>query len=300
MKNIDILRKKIYINIMKNSKIKRFFIVLLIFLISSNFFGCFDNAKINILNADLDDVIQKIELLENISKDYDENDYIKRTMIYIRCKKYDSLQWTVLGGKLRNDFEGYVAQKQGETNLQELQYISYIIDPITETQIDFLHMFATMNLVFIDTQLGDLGGWGGDLCQLVKEVSNQTLTDKQLENLIRQKFNHESSFNSQDLLADIDAVNIINQYGKQSQKSISKAMKNYYEYNSQEMRVENFKNYLFGEATNTNFDEKCTMLFDRLKNNSGIRELCNSYEIDFETNQKEFELCIKVFANFFE
>ena len=246
------------------------------------------------LNAD-------VAMLESISKDYNENSFSKRTLVYVRCKRYNDTSWNTLGGTLESDFENYVENNQGEKELEYLQTKEFFIDTATKQNIDFIHYFATMNLQIVNTNFGDLGGFGGDLCQLVKELKELNISDVELlEETAKSKFNGQSSFGTEDLLADIDAVNTINIYNNLSgdNKKIANAMLTYYTNLTQHQRLNAFCQNIFGDNINLSYNDKCTYLFNRLKNNYLINYLCNTYGISFNNNQTEFEICIRLFTSY--
>ena len=126
----------------------------------------------------------------------------------------------------------------------------YLLDPINRynkdrpylTQIDLIHMFATMdgtyknnggNVLFKDNESKDLVGWFGDLATFCKDVENNTqgkpgVLDKKYQReswyeknpvdfgefieMVDENGNPKSSVGTQDLIADIDAMNIVRVY----------------------------------------------------------------------------------------
>ena len=286
-------------------KIKKCKILLILFL----FLMCFGLVGCDLSNPStkseeliaLESLSTDVAMLESISKDYNENSFSKRTLIYVRCKRYNDTSWNTLGGTLENDFEDYVTNNDIESELEYLQTKELFVDTATKQNVDFIHYFATMNLEIINTTLGDLGGFGGDLCQLVKELKELNITDAQLlEETAKIKFNGQSSFGTEDLLADIDAVNTICIYNNltESNKTIANAMLTYYTNLTQQQRLSTFCQNLFGDNINLNFNDKCTYLFNRLKNNYFISYLCNTYGINFNDNKTEFNICINLFTSY--
>ena len=281
-----------------------------IFLIIFAFFMCFGLFGCDLSNPSLkttqqvalESLVKDIEELENISKSYNENKFSERTLIYVRSKKYNDDSWNTLAGALEEDFENYVEIHQGEKNLSYLQTKDFFADTATIQNIDFVHLFATMNMELKGTTLGDLGGYGGDICQLVKELKDLNIQDTQLlEQTAKNKFNGQSSFGSEDLLADIDAVNVINIYNNSTEnaKTIANCMLTYYTNLQQEQRLNLFCENLFGAKLNSTLSEKCDYLYTRLKNNYLLSYLCDDrYGINFNTNRQEFEICIRLFVEY--
>ena len=283
-----------------NKKFK-FIITLFVIILCASLMGCnLINPDETIKQIELQNIINDINRLEVISKNYNVENFNDRVLIYIRCKRYSTNQWNLLGGTLETDFESYVTTNQNGIDLSYLQTKEFFVDPITMKNIDFIHMFATMNLQLKNEMYGDLGGFGGDICQLVSDLSILDIdNENDLINEAKTKFNGISSFGYEDVLADIDAVNIINVYNdlQNDKKLISKSIETYYSNLSQKKRLSSFSNYLFGN-TNLSAEDKCENVLNRLKSNILITKLCQTYNIDFEQNEKEFNICINLFVNY--
>ncbi len=236
--------------------------------------------------------------LEALSKQYNQTNYISRVVIYIRSSKYNTNQWSILGGSIDEDFANYVHNNNAE--LEYLRTKEVLTYPGSNEEIDFIHMIATINLSMIGNEMySDLGGWGGDLCQLVKEIKNTDKTDDELKTMVEQKFNHNSSFGSQDVLADFDAINITNLYNNLSEKSLAKAIKKYYREVTNITRKDGVKSYLFDGKNNLEtISQKVDFLYSRLCNNQLLVYLNNTYEIDFENHKNLFDACLTVFVEF--
>ena len=200
-----------------------------------------NTSDISPTQAELDfiDLINKIEMLENISKQYnvDKNstkDPYVRALQYIRQSRYGSMQWTLVAGSVENDFSQYVTDHQIGYTLSELQTLNTFTNIKSGKDIDFVHMMATLNTILksgsISSTASDLAGWGGDICQFAKELKDSGKIGDELTTYAIEKFNSTSStFSSSDLNADIDAINIASIYYSLSEnKSISNAIKLYY------------------------------------------------------------------------
>ena len=162
-------------------KIKSVNIVFMffIFIVCSLCFGCDllnPNTKAE-EQIELEKIVTDIRVLESISKNYNENEFCKRTLIYVRSEKYASEYWNALGGTLESDFKNFITNQSKGNGLSYLQTKEFYKDVVTKQNIDFLHCFATMNLEIINSTLGDLGGFGGDICQLVKELKQLNISD---------------------------------------------------------------------------------------------------------------------------
>lgn len=93
-----------------------------------------------------------------------------------------------------------------------------MIDPISGDVIDFPHLSVSCNSHYNhETQFVtypiELASWGGDLQTLAVDIAdrllaNDSISISTIENNINSKFLQESSFSTEDFLADIDAVNM--------------------------------------------------------------------------------------------
>ena len=171
--------------------------------------------------------------------------------------------------------------------------------PNSDDEIDFVHMIATINLLISDSNMrADLGGWGGDICQLVQEIKSTDKTGAELKELVQSKFNKVSSFGKEDVLADLDAVNVYNIYKSLKNKSFAGALFEYYKSLTNSVRKNNFRNYLFeGQNVNT-LSKKVDYLFNRLSGNYYLKILNNNYGISFDENENQFRVCLEVFIEY--
>lgn len=178
--------------------------------------------ELSIEQYQFNELFEKVGYLEELSRKYNKNDYQLRTVAYIRDAQYNGTVWDMFFDKDDlNEFKLYVERNQGDKKLTDLRNLgenySFIV-PQTKQEVDFYHMFATINACMNDNSyLTDLAGWGGDIGQLVNEVNNEyfadvtDITDEELGNLytnIKNEMNSSSSFGVADRNADIDAVNI--------------------------------------------------------------------------------------------
>lgn len=242
--------------------------------------------------------INKVHNLELLSYDYSYQNHTLRSLIYVREKTYNDYQWNSLGGTLESDFAQYVLDNQGETQVSLLQTESFFIIPATKEKVDLPHMFAVMNVLYksTDDDAKDLSGWAGDLCQLAVDIKADT-SGKTYYELAKEKFNNEnSSFNSQDLCADIDAVNIIEVMNEEN-KSISRSIESYYESISKYRRRINFMQNVFGQIYESE-NELSEVIVERLKNNIFINSMLQMNGIKFLDVIDIFNACAKVFVEY--
>lgn len=184
--------------------------------------------ELSIEQYQFNELFEKIGYLEELSRKYNKNDYQLRAVAYIRDAQYNGGVWDMFFDKNDlNKFNLYVETNQGDKKLTDLRNLGEnytFIVPQTKQEVDFYHMFATINasMKYNNYYVTDLAGWGGDIGQLANEVNNEyfadvtdkdfsKITNEKLENLytnIKNKMNSSSSFGVADRNADIDAVNI--------------------------------------------------------------------------------------------
>lgn len=233
-------------------------------------------------------LLKKINKLEEISVKYNnefssENNAFKRVFQYIRATRYNTTQWNLLGGTIEQDFMQYVQDNQGEFNLQSLQNLDYFIIPSTKEKVDFVHMMAIINVVVangIDANSpNDLVGWGGDFCQLVAQIKPLNLTGEQLKQKANELLGNDvSTFGAQDICADFDAINISSIFIQMQTKSISVAMKQYYNNFVKSTRNSDFLKNAFAE-TYTSENTLAAAFTERLTNNLYISMWCKQNNV---------------------
>lgn len=226
-------------------------------------------------------------------------------MQYLRQLRYASGEWNTFGGTLENDFQDFVLNNQGSYDLSSLQSINYNTNPKTQEKVDFIHMVAIMNIAIkgslTNNTINDLVGWGGDLCQLVLELKNTGLSGSALEDKANSLFNSEnSSFSSQDLLADMDALNIASIYDSlvSEKQSISYAISQYYKTTTLNARKQNFLSIAFPDFVENQTQFEST-ISDRLSSNLYIQIWCARNGLSFANDSQYINSAISVFAKYF-
>lgn len=74
---------------------------------------------------------------------------------------------------------------------------------------------------------GELGSWAGDLVQLTKNIKDRQPTDAEVEDLATDLLCGKSQFTSEEMVADIDAINIAAVL-KEEEIPVSQAIDEYY------------------------------------------------------------------------
>ena len=261
------------------------------------------------------DIIIKLKKLENISKDYNNEKGLTtnpqiRVLQYIRQQRYNDTEWNTLGGTLESDFSQYVLDKQGNYNLQSLQTLSILNNPFANEDIDFVHMIAIMNVIAklgITSVNNDIAGWGGDLCQFALEIKAKNLTGTAIQAKAYELFGTKNStFSKEDLLADLDALNIMYIYINSQNSSIAETIKEYY-LNYTSYRKLLFLNQIFpntinpqtGELLKTQTEIANEVITRLSSNNLAIQLWCMKNGLSFTNDAEELFACAMAFANYF-
>ena len=130
--------------------------------------------------------------------------------------------------------------------------VSKIIKDQTSVEVDFTHMMATLDMY--DTKNSTkaiLGGWGGDLAQLIKHLVNSGKSGTELTAEANSKMAAAtgSTFGLADYNSDIDASNIYKKYLYDNTIALSEAIASYYsQYKTTKNRVALFIQNEFGSS----------------------------------------------------
>lgn len=89
-------------------------------------------------------------------------------------ERYNDGNWKTLAGEEITDFTTYVEQQDAANGTTAMLLRNIIIDEFylpNGNQTDFGHMFGTLNIAYVASQQSaDLGGWAGDICDLLSIV----------------------------------------------------------------------------------------------------------------------------------
>ena len=192
-------------------------------------------------NDDNSKIIGEVSLLEDYAKEYISLNNVTTSSSelvfqYIRRNRYNDSYWNTLLGTIDSDFVDFVSSKDGiDINDQ-----STIIDLDTYKDVDFVHLMAVLNCYYkygdnVSALISsDYAGYGGDLLTFLEEMTNyrinNSITDR--DTLVNYAIsligtNRNSTFDSSDMYADLDAINIY----KSSDidlENISEALEKYY------------------------------------------------------------------------
>lgn len=253
--------------------------------------------------------LEKISLQYNTEKSSTKNPYV-RVAQYLRQTRYGDSEWNLFGGTVEADFAEYVIANQGTFDLPALQNQASFTAASTHEEVDFIHMIAIINVVakngISNTTYNDMVGWGGDLCQLAKQIKELGLTGDALQDKAYELFRGKSStFSDEDFLADIDALNIANLVINE-EMSISNAMKTYY-FNltdasrKQQVLSHSFSGFIDEQSgkINKTQEEMASAIVNRLSSNFLITMWCRRNGLNISTDATIFNACANAFVKYF-
>lgn len=188
-----------------------------------------------------------------------------------------------------------------------------MVSPVSNEKLDFIHMFAVINSIenfknnnqnstisqVLNSNASDLSGWIGDICTLVQEIVNAGVVGDEIQELANQKFNNaNSTFSGEDLIADMDAVNIMKKYYSSSLKTFANVFEDYYFSTTSQQRKNLFISNVF-EKTYTSASTLADDIILRLKNNFLAQYFCSTLGISFTEHAEQFNAVAIAFANYF-
>jgi len=181
----------------------------------------YDNIDtLNLLDEQSKQYIDNLKEFDNIANETGMT--LDQQLVLLRGDKYNSLYWGELMGyddiEVNNMVETYNLELFTKLREEETVRING-----TEFEIQTTHMYATMNC--IKEGLGSLGGWKGDICELVEQLNSNDYNTCYNESI--KSFESENlKFNKYDLYSDIAAVNISSMLGYND--DLSTVIENYF------------------------------------------------------------------------
>ena len=177
---------------------------------------------------DYDGFIAGLQILEGYAEAYaSENggDAVEYTLNYVRTgvDKYATGLWNELAGSEITEFKEYVAQQDAAngTNASAMKDLGMFTAPNGQ-DCELNHIFGVMDITYHNRNASnpkdsaDLGGWAGDLVDLLYQVQQGGVSGDDLEEMIAVirsdylgKYISAGSFGQEDIYADLDAYNII-------------------------------------------------------------------------------------------
>lgn len=190
-----------------------------------------------------DEFIENLGLLEEIACMYTaENpgsDPLELIIKYIRTgvDRYNSGSWGIMAGYENADFASYVRVLENSMNAETESIDEYLkvtaLKNINNFElpngdiVDFGHMFGTMDIAYTNKNSenhADVGGWAGDLVDLMSCSDSHTVTGTVEEmvkvisdNYLLGNCDHSDTFGRTDMYGDLDAYYIISEIKKLDQ-----------------------------------------------------------------------------------
>ena len=247
--------------------------------------------------------LRNLKVLEGYAQTYAREhtgeDAVGLVINYVRCgvEKYTGGSWTMLAGEEKTDFTKYVTNQDAAngTTAGALRSLTEFTLPNGD-EADFVHMFGCMDISYhtmktnasAATINGDLGGWGGDICDLIDYTKKYSpLTSTTVEDMayeLRTDGKHLGyddpsedddvhSFGILDLYGDLDAYYIVRNLA--DGKTISTIMNSYFNGNlTDKFRAEFLvRNRFPGVSTK---EEIRSAVLDAYRSNTAIAALESS------------------------
>ncbi len=268
-------------------------ISLLIMLISIICISCAEPAVED--DGELGELIAQIAEIEKLAEQFFGNNTFKNTLVYIRGKRYNDFYWNTLAGSPDKDFEDYV-ELHSVLDSGSIRYLNSITIPSTGDEVDFVHMAGTMNMALNGRESGDLGGFAGDITQLVRDILSVEGDFEAIFFAARQQFGQRGGFDYADVLANIDAVNMVaRQTAKNSPLSV--IMSGYYRGLAHSKRIEE---YMLNEFGRQDFDQEelRETVYQRVAQNFYIKALFARENISMKRYADHIRACCYVYADY--
>ena len=187
--------------------------------------------------------LSALKVLEGYADDYaaiSGKDAGELVINFIRTgvERYNDGNWKTLAGEEIVEFTAYVEQQDAAKGTNAMDLRDIVIDDFRLPNgdlTDFGHMFGTMNIAYIAaTASADLGGWAGDLCDLLyysKNYGNVPAGSvEQMADYIRSNcfgVDADNAFGMDDFYADLDAFYLVSKFKGGNQK-LSALMESYF------------------------------------------------------------------------
>ena len=247
--------------------------------------------------ADYQSFLSNLKVLEQYADEYAATNsrYNAKTLVvnFIRTgvERYNDDNWVTLAGSEITDFVRYVENRDATKGTTAMLLRNIIIDDFTlpnGNQVDFGHMFGTLNIAFVASQeSADLGGWAGDICDLLMYSKNfgnvpEGTVEERVAYIKNNCFgvNADDAFGMDDFYGDMDAFYLWHK--SVAGDKMSTVMEGYFTADlSDSDRAAYFLNNRF-KGLKTQEDVR-TAIYDTYKANMGLRVLEAKRELSGET-----------------
>ena len=187
--------------------------------------------------------LSALKVLEGYADEYaatsnKDPDELVINFIRTGVDRYNDGNWKTLAGEEITGFTSFVEEQDAANGTNAMDLRDIVVDDFklpNGNQVDFGHMFGTMNIAYVAaTQTADLGGWAGDLCDLMlysKTYGNVPAgTVEAMADYIRTNcfgVNADDAFGMDDFYGDMDAFYLISKV-KGSDTKLSAIMEAYF------------------------------------------------------------------------
>lgn len=290
-----------------NKKVVIVFFILLLVL-SFSIYKIFGNSYA-VSDNENEKLFSEVAKLERYAKEYislngSSLTSTELTFQYLRRNRYNDTKWNTLLGVIDNEFVTYVDSKGGI----DIESHDSIIESKTFKNIDFIHLIAVLNcyykygdtvkLMGIYDVSSDYSGWAGDLLTYLEEITNYRINNSITEKNTLLDYSNsllgtkrDSSFSSEDIYADLDAINLYKS-NDLDLSNLSEALTKYYyteESNFNYLnRVASSRNYIGTDAASIK-TKALTMLKNSVVQNFLVNGLAAKVtDLDYEVVADSF------------
>jgi len=249
------------------------------------------------------DFLTNLEVLEQYAEAYattsgKATDELIVNFIRTGVERYRDDNWTTLAGQEITAFVEYVSAQDAANGTTAMNLRDIIVEDFklpNGNQVDFGHMFGTMNIACVaSVQSADLGGWAGDLCDLIlfsKHYGNVPAgTIDEMADFIRIHcfgVDADDAFGMDDFYGDLDAYYLMNEW-KKGESGLYDIMSAYFTDDLDDVaRAAYFMNNRFkGQGLETREDVR-EAVYDTYCANAGLKVLEAKREIAEETELRQ-------------
>lgn len=240
--------------------------------------------EISIEQKQFNELFAKVKYLEDLSKEYDEENYQLITAMYIRSAQYPDSEWKDVLGDFDEDFIAYVEINEGDKNVSSLRDLGYnytFKNPKSKQEVDFYKLFADLNAIILDDkQAVDAVSWGGYICQNAIIFKNENKDPLILKEEIRMNMQTGGQYGDFPRFADYNSINIYNVFKSNPfvYDSIYLSIVTYYANFDKNKPEGDFVELIGFDKQSENVVED---LYFRLQNNDYLQVMCDNLGFDF-------------------
>lgn len=189
--------------------------------------------------------LDNIDRMETLAKEFISSKSLSVSstwLVFSTISKlgYDTTSWSIVAGDRNTDFEDYLVRNNFDINV--FKNMKYLASPNEYSGVvHFSAALAAMlyntdplyNFIMDEEHYNNLAGWAGDLQTLIsnnllKEVSNQNDYNEVYQKMSNLIGKNGTYFDSDDLYADLDAINLYYLLSSSSNSSIKTVLELYF------------------------------------------------------------------------